>query len=69
MKRMRFEQLVHKIAKDKKFRSALRASPTKALKRVGVTATPELVRSLKALNWRSIQKVNTHYKRAAGIST
>jgi hypothetical protein len=66
---MRFEKLVTKVMKNKKFRNALKKNPTTALKKVGVTATPKLHRAIKSLNWNSINKVNQHYKAAAGIST
>ena len=66
---MRFEKLVTKVMKNKKFRDALKKNPTTALKKVGVTATPKLHRAIKSLNWSSINKVNQHYKAAAGIST
>jgi len=66
---MRFEDLVRKAIKNKKFRSALKRNPTTALKKVGVTATPKLHRAIKSLNWNSLNKVNQHYKSAAGIST
>ena len=66
---MRFEKLVTKVMKNKKFRDALKRNPTTALKKVGVTATPKLHRAIKSLNWNSINKVNQHYKAAAGIST
>jgi hypothetical protein len=66
---MRFEKLVTKVMKNKNFRNALKRNPTTALKKVGVTATPQLHRAIKSLNWNSINKVNQHYKGAAGIST
>lgn len=66
---MRFEKLVTKVMKNKKFRDALKRNPTTALKKVGVTATPKLHRAIKSLNWNSINKVNQHYKAASGIST
>jgi hypothetical protein len=66
---MRFEKLVTKVMKNKTFRNALKRNPTTALKKVGVTATPKLHRAIKSLNWNSINKVNQHYKAAAGIST
>lgn len=66
---MRFEKLVTKVMKNQKFRAALKKNPTTALKKVGVTATPQLHRAIKALNWNSINKVNQHYRSAAGIST
>ena len=66
---MKFEELVSKVMKDEKFRDSLKADPAKALQSVGVTPTPELVHSLKSLDWASIHKVNDHYKAAAGIST
>lgn len=69
MKKMRFDAMVTKVMKNKKFRAALQRNPTKALKSVGVTATPKLARSLKSLNWTAIKKVNSHYRTAAGIST
>ena len=46
-----------------------RTDPHKALESVGIKATPELVKSLKAMDWVSVHKVNDHYKAAAGIST
>ncbi|HEY6107932.1 MAG TPA: hypothetical protein VIV56_03405 [Gemmatimonadales bacterium] len=66
---MRFEELVRKAMKNKKFRSDLKRNPTKALKSVGVTATPKLHSAIKKLNWNAFSKVNQHYKSAAGIST
>jgi hypothetical protein len=66
---MKFEELVGKVMKDVKFRDALKADPAKALESVGVKATPDLVHSLKSLDWASIHKVNDHYKAASGIST
>lgn len=66
---MRFEEMVRKAMKNKKFRSTLKRNPTKALKSVGVTATPKLHSAIKKLNWNSLSKVNQHYRSAAGIST
>jgi len=66
---MKFEELVRKAMKDKKFRTKLKRSPAKTLQAVGVKVTPKLERSLKSLNWKSLEKVNTHYRTAAGIST
>lgn len=66
---MKFEELVRKAMKNKKFRASLKSNPTKALKKVGVTATPKLHSAIKKLNWNSFSKVNQHYKSAAGIST
>jgi hypothetical protein len=66
---MKFEALVSKFMKDAKFREDLETKPDKALASVGVTATPELVQSLRSLDWPSIHKVNDNYKAAAGIST
>ena len=66
---MKFEDLVAKIMKDVKFRDAIKADPEKALHSVGVKATPELIHSLKSLDWASVHKVNDHYKAAAGFST
>lgn len=66
---MKFDELVRKAMKNKKFRSDLKRNPTNALKKVGVTATPKLHRAIKSLNWNSLNKVNQHYKSAAGIST
>jgi hypothetical protein len=66
---MKFEELVSKVMKDATFRDNLEKHPDKALESVGITATPELVQSLKAVDWPSIHKVNSNYKAAAGIST
>lgn len=66
---VKFEDLVSKVMKDEKFRDALKADPAKALESVGVKATPELIHSLKSMDWASIHKVNQHYKAAAGFST
>jgi len=66
---MKFDKLVTKAMKNKKFREALKRNPTTALKKVGVAATPQLHRAIKSLNWKSLNKVNQHYKSAAGIST
>jgi hypothetical protein len=66
---MKFDELVRKAMKNKKFRTQLKRSPAKALQSVGVKATPKLERSLKSLNWKSLEKVNGHYRTAAGIST
>ena len=65
---MSFEHLVNKVMTDAKFRDKLRADPSKALKAVGVKATPALVKSLKAMDWASVHKVNGHYKTAQGVS-
>lgn len=66
---MKFDEVVRKAMKNKKFRSALKRNPTTALKKVGVTATPKLHRAIKSLNWNALSKVNQHYRSAAGIST
>jgi hypothetical protein len=66
---LKFEELVNKVMKDAKFRAALESDPAKALESVGVKATPELVQSLKSMDWKSVHKVNAHYKAAQGIST
>jgi hypothetical protein len=65
---MSFEHLVNKVMTDAKFRTRLKADPNKALKAVGVKATPGLVKSLKAMDWASVHKVNAHYKTAQGVS-
>lgn len=66
---MKFDEMVRKAMKNKKFRAALRRNPTTALKKVGITATPKLHRAIKSLNWNALNKVNQHYRSAAGIST
>jgi hypothetical protein len=66
---MKFDEVVRKAMKNKKFRADLKRNPTKALKGVGVTATPKLHSAIKKLNWNALNKVNQHYKSAAGIST
>jgi hypothetical protein len=66
---LKFEELVNKVMKDANFRAALESDPAKALESVGVKATPELVQSLKSMDWKSVHKVNAHYKAAQGIST
>lgn len=66
---MKFEDLVQKVMKDENFRKALQADPTKALDSVGVKVTPDLERSIRSLDWDSLDKVNKHYRSAAGIST
>ena len=66
---MKFEELVRKAMKNKKFRTQLKRSPAKTLQAAGVEPTPKLTRALKSLNWKSLEKVNTHYRSAAGIST
>jgi hypothetical protein len=66
---MKFEDLLTRVMKDAKFRAALEADPAKALQSVDVKATPELINSLKSMDWASVHKVNAQYKAAAGIST
>jgi hypothetical protein len=66
---LKFEDLVTRVMKDAKFRAALEADPAKALDEAGVKSTPELVQSLKSMDWKSVHKVNEHYKKAQGIST
>jgi hypothetical protein len=66
---MKFDELVRKAMKNKKFRASLKRNPAKALEAAGVKATPQLHRSLKSLNWKSLEKVNRHYRTAAGFST
>lgn len=66
---MKFEELVQKVMKDESFRKALKADPSKALDSVGVKVTPDLERSIRSLDWDSLDKVNKHYRSAAGIST
>lgn len=66
---MKFEELVRKAMKNKKFRTKLKRSPAKTLEAAGVKPTPKLTRSLKSLNWKALEKVNAHYRSAAGIST
>lgn len=66
---MKFEDLVNRVMKDAKFRAALEADPAKALQSFDVKATPELIQSLKSMDWASVRQVNDHYKAASGIST
>jgi hypothetical protein len=66
---MKFEELVTRVMKDDKFREALKADPAKALESAGVKATPEMIRSIKSVDWASVHKVSEHYKTAAGFTT
>jgi hypothetical protein len=66
---MKFEELVSRVMKDAKFRDELKADPAKALQSVGVKSTPDLERSVRSLDWGSLDTVNQHYKAASGIST
>jgi hypothetical protein len=66
---LKFEDLVTRVLKDAKFRAALEADPAKALQSVDVKPTPELIHSLKSMDWASVHQVNAQYKAAAGIST
>jgi hypothetical protein len=54
---MTFAQLVTKILRDARFRRALRRSPRRALERAGVKPTAQMLKALKAFNWRAARRV------------
>jgi hypothetical protein len=66
---MQFEEVVTKIMTDATFRDALKADPDKALNSAGVRPTPELIQTLKSIDWRAVGEVTDHYSAGPGIST
>jgi hypothetical protein len=54
---MKFADLVHKVLNEPGFYSQLKDNPGKALKNAGVTPTPELVQSLKSIDYDSLKRV------------
>lgn len=54
---MSYEHIIYKTLSDPSFRDQLKTDPEQALNAHGITATPELVDSLKKFDWNQVNNV------------
>lgn len=64
-----FNQLVVKMLGDAKFRAAVMKNPAAALKSIKVKATPAQIASLKAVDWKSLEKVFQSFQQGVHPNT
>lgn len=62
-KTITFDQLLRKIADSEDFRATLVNDPDKALREIGVDPTPQMIKSIRGLDKKSLEAVAAAFPR------